>query len=153
MEKYMSNLRIILCANSTSRLIAPIKSRCLLIRVAAPSLEEMQTVLEHVAKKLKFDLPPEASSQIAEDAAGNMRKALLVFEALKMQSPDLSGPLNIAKPDWETYCHKIADLIVQEQSPDRVMQVRAKFYELLSHCIPPTIILKVRVLFRITHRE
>lgn len=103
MEKYMSNLRIILCANSTSRLIAPIKSRCLLVRVAAPSTEEvivfhisflslchvpvqMQTVLEHVAKKLKFDLPPEASSQIAEDAAGNMRKALLVFEALKMQS-------------------------------------------------------------------
>ena len=103
MEKYMSNLRIILCAKSTSRLIAPIRSRCLLIRVAAPSTEEviilgasclcqitcipqMQTVLEHVAKKLKFDLPPEASSQIAEDAAGNMRKALLVFEALKMQS-------------------------------------------------------------------
>lgn len=43
MEKYMSNLRIILCANSTSRLIAPIKSRCLLIRVAAPSPEEVNT--------------------------------------------------------------------------------------------------------------
>ena len=41
MEKYMSNLRIILCANSTSRLIAPIKSRCLLIRVAAPNTEEV----------------------------------------------------------------------------------------------------------------
>ena len=41
MEKYMSNMRIILCANSTSRLIAPIKSRCLLIRVAAPSPEEV----------------------------------------------------------------------------------------------------------------
>jgi DNA polymerase III delta prime subunit len=46
----------------------------------------MQTVLEHVAKKLKFDLPEEASQQIAEDSGGNMRKALLVFEALKMQS-------------------------------------------------------------------
>lgn len=41
MEKYMTNLRIILCANSTSRLIAPIKSRCLLMRVAAPSREEV----------------------------------------------------------------------------------------------------------------
>lgn len=41
MEKYMSNMRIILCANSTSRLIAPIKSRCLLMRVAAPSREEV----------------------------------------------------------------------------------------------------------------
>ena len=41
MEKYMSNMRIILCANSTSRLIAPIKSRCLLMRVAAPRPEEV----------------------------------------------------------------------------------------------------------------
>jgi replication factor C subunit 3/5 len=44
MEKYMSNMRIILCANSTSRLIAPIKSRCLLMRVAAPSSDEVRTI-------------------------------------------------------------------------------------------------------------
>jgi hypothetical protein len=42
MEKYMSNMRIILCANSTSRLIAPIKSRCLLMRVAAPCPEDVR---------------------------------------------------------------------------------------------------------------
>ena len=41
MEKYMSNIRIILCANSTSKLIAPIKSRCLLVRVAAPTEDEV----------------------------------------------------------------------------------------------------------------
>lgn len=42
MEKYMSNMRIILCANSTSKLIAPIKSRCLLVRVAAPTENEVR---------------------------------------------------------------------------------------------------------------
>lgn len=61
--------------------------------------------------------------------------------------PDLSGPLTIAKPDWETYCHKVADMIVQEQSPQRVMEVRSKLYELLSHCIPATIVLKVNFNF------
>ncbi|KAG5652157.1 hypothetical protein H0H81_006042 [Sphagnurus paluster] len=142
MEKYMSNMRIILCANSTSRLIAPIKSRCLLMRVAAPNPDEMATVLNYVAKRAPFTLPSEAAKKIIDDSGGNLRKAILVLEALKMQTPDLSGPLAIAKPDWETYCHKVADLIVSEQSPARVMEVRAKFYELLSHCIPPTIILK-----------
>ncbi|KAL5526433.1 RFC5_2 [Sanghuangporus sanghuang] len=142
MEKYMSNMRIILCANSTSKLIAPIRSRCLLMRVAAPTDDEVQTCLQFVAKREKFDLPPDAASEIAQDCAGNLRKALLVLEALKMQSPDLSGPLSIAKPDWETYCHKVADLIVQEQTPARIMEVRAKFYELLSHCIPATTTLK-----------
>jgi replication factor C subunit 3/5 len=48
MEKYMSNMRIILCANSTSKLIAPIKSRCLLMRVAAPNPEEVRPFF-HIA--------------------------------------------------------------------------------------------------------
>lgn len=86
MEKYMANLRIILCSNSTSKLIAPIKSRCLLIRVAAPTPTEMAAVLEHVAKKERFTLPPKAAKAIIDDSEGNMRKALLVLEALKMQS-------------------------------------------------------------------
>jgi replication factor C subunit 3/5 len=83
----MSNLRIILCANSTSRLIAPIKSRCLLMRVAAPSHEEMLTVLNHVAKRAGAgSLPADRADEIISDANGNMRKAILVFEAMKMQS-------------------------------------------------------------------
>ncbi|OSD06429.1 P-loop containing nucleoside triphosphate hydrolase protein [Trametes coccinea BRFM310] len=142
-EKYMSNMRLILCANSTSKLIAPIRSRCLLMRVAAPNPEEMQTVLDFVAKREGFSIPEDTVKLIAEDSEGNMRKALLVLEALKMQNPDLSASgLSIAKPDWETYCHKVADMIVQEQTPARVMEVRAKLYELLSHCIPPTVVLK-----------
>ncbi|KAI0318720.1 P-loop containing nucleoside triphosphate hydrolase protein [Amylostereum chailletii] len=145
MEKYMSNMRIILCANSTSRLIAPIKSRCLLLRVAAPSPEEMTRVLKSVGARASANAPEAALAEIARDAGGNLRKALLVFEAMKMQNPLWDGALNIAKPDWETYCHKVADMIVQEQSPQRVMDVRAKFYELLSHCIPPAVILKVRL--------
>lgn len=55
-----------------------------------------------------------------------------------------SSSLTIPKPDWESYCHKVADLIMSEQTPAKVMEVRGKFYELLSHCIPPTVILKVR---------
>ena len=87
MEKYMSNMRIILCANSTSRLIAPIKSRCLLMRVAAPDHQEMRAVLDHVAKSARMPaIPVEAADEIVKDANGNMRKAILVFEALKMQS-------------------------------------------------------------------
>lgn len=46
----------------------------------------MLAVLEHVAKKEKFHLPEEAASGIIKDAQGNLRKALLVLEALKMQS-------------------------------------------------------------------
>jgi DNA polymerase III delta prime subunit len=40
--EYTANLRIILCANSTSRIIGPIRSRCLLMRVGAPTEEEVR---------------------------------------------------------------------------------------------------------------
>ncbi len=60
-----------------------------------------------------------------------------------ISSPDLTATTQIAKPDWEAYCYKVADLILQEQTPQRVMDVRAKVYELLSHCIPPTVVMKV----------
>lgn len=81
----MNNMRIILCASSTSKIIAPIKSRCLLVRVAAPNDEEMNKVLSFVAKKERLHLPEETGRAILEEAKGNMRKALLVFEALRMQ--------------------------------------------------------------------
>ncbi|KAI5454556.1 Replication factor C (RF-C) subunit [Naganishia albida] len=142
MEKYMNNMRIILCANTTSKIIAPIRSRTLLVRVAAPNDDEMTKVLKFVAKKERINLPEDTAEAIVLEAKGNMRKALLVFEALRMQSPDMSSNIEIAKPDWETYCGKIADLIVQEQSPKRLLEIRGKIYELLSHCIPPTIIMK-----------
>lgn len=45
MEKYMGNLRIILCAESTSQIIGPIRSRCLLMRVGAPTIKEVGWLL------------------------------------------------------------------------------------------------------------
>lgn len=46
----------------------------------------MQAVMQHVAKRAGFDLPPDAADKIIEDSGGNLRKAILVLEALKMQS-------------------------------------------------------------------
>jgi replication factor C subunit 3/5 len=103
----------------------------------------MTSVLNQVAKKERFTLPPSASDAIIEAADGNLRKALLVMEAMRMQNPDLNGDVDVAKPDWELYCAKIAESIMQEQSPQRLLDIRGKIYELLSHCIPPAVVLKV----------
>ena len=42
MEKYAATCRLILCCDSPSKLIAPLRSRCLGIRVAAPSENEVR---------------------------------------------------------------------------------------------------------------
>jgi len=44
--------------------------------------------------------------------------------------------------DWQQFLRETASLIVQQQSPKRVMEVRARIYELMTHCIPSDVILK-----------
>ncbi len=51
----------------------------------------------------------------------------------------------IPPPDWEALIEQVAEEIMAEHSPARILQVRAKLYDLISHCIPPTTILKVRL--------
>ena len=43
MEKYVATCRLVLCCNSTSKVIPAIRSRCLIVRVAAPSIDEVRT--------------------------------------------------------------------------------------------------------------
>lgn len=145
MEKYMGNLRLVLCANSTSRIISPIRSRCLLLRVAAPSGDDMARVMYHVAKREKFHIPEEVVAAVVENAQGNLRKALLVLETLHVQSPDFSQKVSVAQPDWQTYCERTGDMILGEQSPSALLAVRARLYELIVHAIPASLIFKTLV--------
>jgi replication factor C subunit 3/5 len=59
-----------------------------------------------------------------------------------MCSEKVSDSTPIPPPDWETLIAQVADDIMGERSPARILHVRAKLYDLLTHCIPPTTILK-----------
>ena len=147
MEKYSPNVRLILVANTTSKIISPIRSRCLLVRIPLPSIDDVKLVLTQVAQRETADVNPskELLNRIATDSGRNMRRALLMLEAVHSQTgrlDDANAP--IAVPDWEAYVETLANMIVAEQSPSRILQVRPMLYELLTHCIPATHILRVR---------
>lgn len=144
MEKYAGTCRLILCCDSPSKLIAPLRSRCLGIRVAAPTVEQITTVLQNVAKKESITLPPTLALTIARESNRNLRKALLMLEAAKVQAAGraLSDQQEIPATDWELYIRQLAFDISSEQSPQRLMAAREKLYELLVNCIPASTILK-----------
>ncbi|XP_048838748.1 replication factor C subunit 3 [Brienomyrus brachyistius] len=142
MEKYMATCRLILCCNSTSKVIAPIRSRCLAVRVPLPSVEEVCTVLTQVCRKEGLLLPEELAKQIADKSGRNLRKALLMCEACRVQQYPFSADQDIPETDWEVYLRETANAIVSQQSPQRLLEVRSRLYELLTHCIPAEIIIK-----------
>jgi len=85
MEKYSPSLRLILVAGSTSNIIAPIRSRTLLVRVALPTCEEIVEVLKTVGDKEKYGRCEGLHMRIARDSGRNLRRALLMYEAVYAQ--------------------------------------------------------------------
>ncbi|XP_018015277.1 replication factor C subunit 3 [Hyalella azteca] len=136
MEKYMSTCRIILCANSTSKVIPAIRSRCLVVRVPAPTNEQIVSILQNICKKESLNLPIQLAEKIAVKSRRNLRRAILMCEACKVESYPFSSTQEVSLPDWEVFLRTTANMIVSEQSPNRLFEVRGRLYELLSHCVP-----------------
>jgi len=142
MEKYMRNCRMILCCTSTTKLIPAILSRCICIRISAPTSPEIQTVLQLIASKENFTLPPKFGAVIALKSNRNLRRAILMLETCKLDQYPFQEGQRTQSPEWEDFLQGVATLIIAEQSPKRLLMVRNKLYELLVHCIPPDLILK-----------
>ena len=105
-------------------------------------------------------MPKHYQILLAKLSGGNLRRALLSFEAISVQDPtftkikqDIIEGNNILKldnldiiprPDWEKYCSQVAQRILIEQTPEKLLEIRGMLYELLVHCIPANTILSVR---------
>lgn len=109
----------------------------------SPSVTEIAEILEHVAKKERVNLPGELAARIANDSSRNLRRAILMFEACRVQQPHLSADQEVQLCEWEIYIDGTASKILREQTANCLLEVRGRLYELLTHCIPPDVILKV----------
>lgn len=141
MEKYMTNCRLILCATSITKVIEALRSRCLCLRVSAPSYEEIVSIINDIGKKEGFTVPEMLSYRIAMKSGRNLRRALLMLEATKVKSFPFTEDQAVQLPDWLEFTNHIGRIILEQQSPAQLMTVREKYYELLTHCIPPDVIL------------
>lgn len=141
MEKYMSTIRLIFCADTSSTIVPPIKSRCLLMRVAAPSVEIISSILASTAKKENFTkITPEVIKNISIECDRNLRRALLMMEIMKV-----NDSLDIIKPTWLIFIQAMAKKMLESQTVDKIKSIRENFYELESHLIPTEIMFKILV--------
>lgn len=163
MEKYSANIRLIMVCNNISNIIAPIKSRTLLVRVPAPSVSEIGDILSTIALKelVKFSSHNEMQQKaffeaVAQGSTQNLRRSVLTFETICMQLEtidvnNLEGATIIL--DWEVLVKNIALSLRKDKSVGNLAKMRSTFYELLSHCIPSRLILKTLALELATTEE
>lgn len=142
MEKYSATCRLVLVCNNPCKVIAPIRSRCLCFRVAAPTHEEVASVLQSVATKEGLKLPADLAMRISVSCERNLRRSILTLEACKVQQYPFSEQQTVQLPDWQLFVNAVAEDVLQEQSPKQLLKVRAKLYELLANCIPADLVMR-----------
>jgi replication factor C subunit 3/5 len=96
-RRYISTCRIMMTCNNASRVIAPVRSRCLCVRIAAPSPAQIAAVLHATARKEALTLPDPLAEKLALQAHGNLRKALLTLEAARVRATRVRA-LRVATP-------------------------------------------------------
>lgn len=124
------------------------RSRCLSIRIPAPSNDDIVSLLMQIAKRESCPCPTELAMKISLHSDRNLRRAILMLEAAKVQVAPMSQlmPDQIVQlPDWELYIARLAREILQEQSPSKLLHAREMMYELLTNCIPPDVIMSTLV--------
>ena len=85
------------------QVIEPVRSRCLCIRVAAPTYPEIEHMLSYVAQKENLKLPDPLRQRIAHTSERNLRRALLCFETCKMAQYPFTDDQTVQITDWELY--------------------------------------------------
>ena len=83
MEKYSKTCRFIISCHSMSKVIDPLKSRCVCLSVPSPSDNDMFRFIAKISAKEKIRLKLEQIEVIINKANGNIKTALLCLHLLK----------------------------------------------------------------------
>ncbi|MCX6767718.1 MAG: replication factor C small subunit [Candidatus Micrarchaeota archaeon] len=76
MEKFSKACRFILSANYSSRIIEPVQSRCAVFRFSPLSDEDIEKIIDHVAKSEGLKLDEAARKAVVYVSGGDGRKAI-----------------------------------------------------------------------------
>jgi replication factor C small subunit len=103
MELYSSATRFILSCNYSSKIIEPIQSRCAVFRFKHLQKEDMEKMLERIAKTEKLQLEKEGLEALVYVSEGDMRKAINALQGASLINKKISAEIvhrtsSLAKP-------------------------------------------------------
>ena len=97
LEKYSATCRVIFTCTNLSKVMGPVRSRCVCVRVKAPSTEEISELVSEVAGKERKEVPRGLANKIAASSERSMRRALLMLETASLGKLDESQELQVSR--------------------------------------------------------
>jgi replication factor C subunit 3/5 len=132
MEIYSGTCRFIMWCHTLSRVIDPLKSRCICLKVPSPSRSELIRYTYVMAMKEKIKISLEEMNDLLDDANGNIKKVIWFLELVKAGYS--------RKTDYES---EIEELVVYILKMDlnNIQDIRKIFYNIMITNITGTKIL------------
>jgi replication factor C subunit 3/5 len=110
MEKYVKNCRFILMASQISKIITPICSRCIMIRIPTPNYSSIFETIFRISAKEKQMLTQNDYHDIIINSNGNIKVAIWLLE-LKKYNIDY-------KYQWKNVIEDITNIIMDNKKKD-----------------------------------
>jgi replication factor C subunit 3/5 len=105
MEKYSGTCRFIMWCHTLSRVIDPLKSRCICLKVPSPSDNEMFRYTNQIATNENINLTLTDMRDIIKEANGNIKKVLWFLQLIKVGYTK--------KTIYETKIEEVVDIILK----------------------------------------
>ncbi len=126
MEKYSNTCKFILISDQLSKIIEPIRSRCLMIRVPLPSNEQILETLLHICQKENLVVPWTKLQEIITNSDNKVNHAIWLLEMYKYGIK--------YEKNWEYVIDNIVENIINPDNQNNkklysvMKKIREQFY-------------------------
>jgi replication factor C subunit 3/5 len=140
MEKYSDSCKFIFICDQLSKIIEPIRSRCILLRTPLPTKEQILDILMKINEIEKIDIKPQEYIQIINNSEYKVNTAIWLLELKKYN-------LSYSK-NWDKLSEKIVLIILNKDNYNNakfylaLKKIREIFYNLFITNIPTHIIIR-----------
>lgn len=136
LEKYSGTCRFIMWCKSLSKVLEPLKSRCICIRVGSPTYDELFKLALTVSAKENLNLKLNDYTELIKRSNGSIRKMLWKLNLIKANQIN-----NKYETPYEETIEQITNLILKCDIAE-INNIRNLIYNLIITNIEPTNILR-----------
>jgi len=128
MEKYAKNCRFILCSNSLSKVLEPIRSRCISININRPVFESIVEFILLISSREGFEMTLDETITIAHLSNGNIKEVLWLISLVQTTKNDEQTDIIIS---YQKAIEEIVKLILKK-NPTQVDPIISIMYDIIT---------------------